>query len=51
MITPQSLLVATRNEGKLKELRQLLAGLPFELYGLSDFPKVESVRETGESFS
>lgn len=51
MITPQSLLVATRNEGKLKELRQLLAGLPFELYGLSDFPKVESVPETGESFS
>jgi XTP/dITP diphosphohydrolase len=51
VITPQSLMVATRNEGKLKELRQLLAGLPFELYGLSDFPRVESVPETGESFS
>jgi XTP/dITP diphosphohydrolase len=44
------LLLATQNEGKLKELRQLLGDLPFELYGLSDFPKVESIPETGASF-
>jgi XTP/dITP diphosphohydrolase len=44
------LLLATQNEGKLKELRQLLGDLPFELYGLSDFPNVESIPETGASF-
>jgi XTP/dITP diphosphohydrolase len=48
--TLRSLLVATQNEGKLKELRQLLADLPFELYGLIDFPRIEEVDETGKSF-
>jgi XTP/dITP diphosphohydrolase len=42
--------VATRNEGKLKELQQLLDNLPLELYGLSDFPNVATVPETGASF-
>jgi XTP/dITP diphosphohydrolase len=46
----QSLLVATRNEGKVEELQQLLNDLPLELYGLSDFRNVETVPETGESF-
>ena len=50
MMTPQSLLVATQNKGKLEELRQLLGDLPLELYGLTDFPDVETVPETGESF-
>ena len=49
-MTPQALLVATRNEGKLEELRQLLDDLPLELYGLTDFPDVETVPETGETF-
>lgn len=47
---PQPLLVATRNFGKLEELRQLLGDLPFDLYGLERFPGVEGIRETGESF-
>jgi XTP/dITP diphosphohydrolase len=50
MSTPQSLLVATQNQGKLRELRQLLADLPLELSALTDFPNVEMVPETGESF-
>ena len=50
MITAQSLLVATRNLGKLEELRQLLGDLPLELYGLTDFPDVQTVSENGESF-
>jgi XTP/dITP diphosphohydrolase len=50
-MTSQSLLVATRNEGKLKELRQLLGDLPLELHGLTDFPEVETVPETGASFA
>ena len=44
------LLVATRNFGKLEELRQLLNDLPFDLYGLERFPGVEGISETGESF-
>jgi XTP/dITP diphosphohydrolase len=44
------LLVATQNNGKLEELRQLLADLPLELCGLTDFREVTEVPETGESF-
>lgn len=51
MITPQSLLVGTQNKGKLKELRELLSDLPLKLRGLADFPKIETVPETGETFS
>lgn len=47
---PQPLLVATRNFGKLEELRQLLSALPFDLYGLDRFPGVEGIPETGKSF-
>jgi len=50
VITPQYLLVATQNTGKLKELRQLLGDLSVELYGLIDFPDVREVPETGGSF-
>ena len=46
----QPLLVATRNFGKLKELRQLLSDLPFDLYGLERFPSIQGIPETGESF-
>lgn len=46
----QALLVATRNPGKLEELRQMLADLPFHLYGLNRFSGIVAVPETGESF-
>ena len=50
-MTPEpSLLVATRNEGKLQELRQLLADLPLSLLGLDDFPTIQTVAETGLTF-
>jgi XTP/dITP diphosphohydrolase len=48
--TRRSLLVGTQNEGKLKELRQLLGDFPLDLHGLSDFPSVIEIAETGESF-
>jgi len=47
---PHSLLVATRNVGKLQELRELLGDLPFELYGLGSLTGVVEIQETGESF-
>ena len=46
----RSLLVATRNGGKLEELRQLLGDFPLDLLGLADFPGVIEVPETGDSF-
>jgi len=50
-LTPKpSLLVATQNEGKLRELRQLLADLPLVLFGLEDFPTIQTVAETGLTF-
>lgn len=47
---PQKLLVATHNLGKLAELRSLLADLPIELVGLSDFDNITEVEETGITF-
>lgn len=44
------LLVATRNEGKLRELRTLLAGEPIRIESLATHPEVGEVDETGETF-
>jgi XTP/dITP diphosphohydrolase len=46
------LLFATRNQGKIKELSELLAGVPqLELLSLSDVPAVGLIEETGETFA
>jgi XTP/dITP diphosphohydrolase len=50
---PQRLLLATRNKGKIEELRRILAdvpGLDVELVGVEEFPHVPEVEETGETF-
>jgi XTP/dITP diphosphohydrolase len=44
------LLFATRNEGKLRELRILLAGEPIQLESLAAHVEVGEVEETGETF-
>ncbi|MGH2519742.1 MAG: non-canonical purine NTP pyrophosphatase, partial [Chloroflexota bacterium] len=44
------LLVGTTNLHKLEEYRELLAGLPFRLFGLRDVAIIEDVDETGETF-
>jgi XTP/dITP diphosphohydrolase len=46
-----TLLLATQNQGKIKELRQLLGDLPLNLHSLADFPAIEVVPETGVSFT
>jgi XTP/dITP diphosphohydrolase len=43
-------LVATRNEGKLRELRTLLSGEPLRLESLAAHVRVGEVDETGETF-
>lgn len=44
------LLLATRNAGKIRELRELLGGAPFALRSLAEFPHVPEAEETGETF-
>jgi XTP/dITP diphosphohydrolase len=45
------LLIATRNEGKLREYERLLAGLPMSLTYLTEEGITNEVEETGHSFS
>ena len=47
----RSLLVATRNQGKLHELTQLLAGLPLRVQSLAEIGPTAEVEETGETFA
>ena len=46
-----TLLIATMNRGKIKELRELLAGLPINLKSLDEFPNITEVEETGATFA
>jgi len=45
------LTVATTNDGKLREIRELLAGLPVVVQTLADFPSVGTPEETGSTFA
>ena len=45
------LLVATGNEGKLREFRAFLHELPVEVVGLEAFANVTEVEETGSTFA
>ncbi|HEX3823929.1 MAG TPA: RdgB/HAM1 family non-canonical purine NTP pyrophosphatase [Mycobacteriales bacterium] len=45
-----TVVLATRNPGKIAELRRILADYDVELLGLDDFPDVPEVAETGETF-
>jgi XTP/dITP diphosphohydrolase len=44
-------LLATRNPGKLAELRRMLADGPFEVLGLADVPEFPEAPETGATFA
>ena len=44
------LLIATRNRGKLQELRTLLEELPIDVCDLNVYPAIETVDETGTTF-
>jgi XTP/dITP diphosphohydrolase len=51
--TLQKLVLATRNQGKVRELRVILAeaGLDVELVGADVFPEIPDVKETGVTFA
>lgn len=45
-----TVILATRNPGKVAELRRILASYDVALVGLDDYPHVPEVPETGETF-
>ena len=45
------LLIATTNDGKLREIREILAGLALPIRSLRDFPPVLEPEETESTFS
>ena len=45
------LIVATRNKGKVREIREALRGLGLRIYSLSDFSNVPEIEEDGKSFA
>jgi XTP/dITP diphosphohydrolase len=47
----RKLLIATTNNGKLQEIRGILAGLTVELLSLEAFPGVAEPEETGATFA
>ncbi|NLY88256.1 MAG: XTP/dITP diphosphatase [Firmicutes bacterium] len=44
------LVLASKNKGKLRELKKMLAGSSWELYSAADFPQLPPVVEDGETF-
>jgi XTP/dITP diphosphohydrolase len=44
------ILLATRNEGKIREMKSILAGLDVELLDYRDVPPMEQPAEDGETF-
>jgi XTP/dITP diphosphohydrolase len=45
------LVIATTNAGKLREIKPLLAGIPFDLVTLEAWPDVAAPEETGATFA
>lgn len=45
------ILIATKNSGKILELKELLGDLPIKLLSLKDFPDVVEAAETGATFA
>jgi XTP/dITP diphosphohydrolase len=47
---PAKVVLATRNQGKIRELSALLAPLGVTVVGLADFPDIGEIPETGDTF-
>ncbi len=46
----KELIVASRNKGKVGEIKELLAGLPFKVTSLLDYPHIPDVVEDGKTY-
>ena len=50
METPE-IVIATRNSGKLREIREILAPLGLRILSLRDFPEIPETLEDGQTFA
>jgi XTP/dITP diphosphohydrolase len=50
MASDAHILIATRNRGKVKEIRDLVQDLPVEFRSMADFPDLPDVEEDGLTF-
>lgn len=51
MVTPiEKLLIATGNQGKLREFTELFGGRPIEIRSLADFSGIVEIEESGTTF-
>ena len=46
----KTLTLATRNPGKIREMKELLRDLPVEVKSTADFPSIATIEETGTTF-
>ncbi|MDE2223194.1 MAG: XTP/dITP diphosphatase [Candidatus Omnitrophica bacterium] len=46
----KELIVASRNKGKVREIIELLSGLPFKVTSLLDYPEIPDVVEDGKTY-
>ncbi len=44
------IILATHNEGKVRELQQLLSGIGFQVVSMANFPDIPEVVEDGDTF-
>ena len=47
----QELVIATKNKGKLREIRELLKDLPFKITSLADYPHAPQITEDGTTYA
>ncbi|MFS0822493.1 XTP/dITP diphosphatase [Bacillus sp. 1P02SD] len=47
----KEIMIATKNRGKVKEFRDLFASQSVEVKSLLDYPYIEDIEETGETFA
>jgi XTP/dITP diphosphohydrolase len=50
MVKPIPLVLATHNQGKVREIRRMLAGYPLDVKHLGDFGPIPPVVEDGDTF-
>jgi XTP/dITP diphosphohydrolase len=48
---PREVLLATRNNGKVREIRKILKGMGVKIQSLHDLPEATEVKEDGSSFA
>ena len=46
----KELIVASRNQGKVREIKELLADLPFKVTSLLEYPHIPEIIEDGKTY-